>query len=314
MTHSSQAGQQDPMQIGGAPLVTLRCPAPGRSAEPRFVAADVLPGRGMMLLQARAMVPSMGEVDVLASRTPERAREAMDGSAADFNGNASFAFGAANLAPFANRIRGSYDARSRTIETEIGAGPTRTRVRLPANGGGKAAGAEQYAIHGLILARPFADVERETRTGSDRVRGVLHGGDFDGQWVSATDLAVEITLRPDTLTLAMTATNVGTRPAPIGLGWHPYFSIPSGRREQARLHLPVRRRVVVNDYDEVLPTGELVPVSGTPYDYAVPGGALLGSGYLDDCFVGLEKGSGGVDMRRGSTNSTIRPRLCSYRG
>ena len=28
------------------------------------------------------------------------------------------------------------------------------------------------------------------------------------------------------------------RSEPMGIGWHPYFALPSGRRDQARLHLP----------------------------------------------------------------------------
>jgi hypothetical protein len=46
---------------------------------------------------------------------------------------------------------------------------------------------------------------------------------------------------------------------------------------------------VVNDYDEVLPTGEVEPVAGTPYDFSMPGGRALGDLYLDDCFVDLER-------------------------
>jgi galactose mutarotase-like enzyme len=45
----------------------------------------------------------------------------------------------------------------------------------------------------------------------------------------------------------------------------------------------------VNNYDEVLPTGEVVMVAGTPYDFNAPEGASLGDTYLDDCFVELQK-------------------------
>jgi galactose mutarotase-like enzyme len=43
----------------------------------------------------------------------------------------------------------------------------------------------------------------------------------------------------------------------------------------------------------VLPTGEVVPVAGTPYDFRVPGGVALGERFLDDCFVGLDRTSAG---------------------
>jgi galactose mutarotase-like enzyme len=47
----------------------------------------------------------------------------------------------------------------------------------------------------------------------------------------------------------------------------------------------------VNNYDEVLPTGAIVPVRA-PYDFSAPEGAELGGLYLDDCFVDLEKHDG----------------------
>jgi aldose 1-epimerase len=47
--------------------------------------------------------------------------------------------------------------------------------------------------------------------------------------------------------------------------------------------------VLVNDYDEVLPTGEVLHVAGTAYDFSSPGGKPLGDLYLDDCFVDLER-------------------------
>jgi len=53
------------------------------------------------------------------------------------------------------------------------------------------------------------------------------------------------------------------------------------------LHLPARRRTVVDD--QVLPTGEIVPVRGTPYDFSPPGGRALGGLSLDDCFLDLER-------------------------
>jgi galactose mutarotase-like enzyme len=101
-------------------------------------------------------------------------------------------------------------------------------------------------------------------------------------------------LRADSFTLRVTARNVGGEVLPMGIGWHPYFNVPSGRRQQARLHLPARSRTLVNDYDEVLPTGEVVPVAGTPYDFSAPGGRAAGDLYLDDCFVDLETSAGEV--------------------
>jgi galactose mutarotase-like enzyme len=207
----------------------------------------------------------------------------------DLTGNKLFSFGGAILLPYANRIRGTLSSDKKSIETKI-LGKT---VRLPANGGGKEVGAEQYAIHGLILNSPVSQVHKSSNIHEDRVTSHLSAGDFGGHWLSATDVRFEVTLRRESFILSVTAKNVGKETLPIGIGWHPYFAIPSKQREQARLRLPARKRVVVNNYDEVLPTGELVPVSGTPYDFSMRGGNTVGEMFLDDCFVELEKTSVG---------------------
>jgi hypothetical protein len=49
----------------------------------------------------------------------------------------------------------------------------------------------------------------------------------------------------------------------------------------------------MNNHDEMLPTGELVPVAGTPFDFLVPGGRPLDDLYLDDCFVDLARSAAG---------------------
>jgi galactose mutarotase-like enzyme len=156
------------------------------------------------------------------------------------------------------------------------------------NWGGKRAGAERTAMHGLILDRKFDVTEERT----DALRGVLHAGDFGGRWPSSTDVMVRYRLGAAVLELTVEAANAGTDPLPIGIGWHPYFAIPSGDRRQARLTVPAARRAAVNNYDEVLPTGSLLPVAGTAYDFTSTEGRPLGDLSLDDCFVELTAVSG----------------------
>lgn len=140
-----------------------------------------------------------------------------------------------------------------------------------------------------LLAAPFRQVDRATTDEQDSVRGSFHAGDFEGRWLSATEVTCEVVLRSDAFTLAVTARNVGDELLPMGIGWHPYFALPSGRRTQARLHVPARRRLLVHDYDEVIPTSEVAAVAGTPYDFTAPEGRALGDLFLDDCFVDLDR-------------------------
>lgn len=296
--------------IGGAPVVRLR--AEGGGEAPGFISADVAPGRGMLLLQARARFPGLGEIDLLATPPLGEAARLLDGGQGDAFGNAAFGLGAAVLLPYANRIRGRVLDGLPEIETLV-LGRT---VRLPRNWGGKAAGAEQYAMHGLVLDRAMDRLERATAEGRDALLGTLQAGGFGGRWPGSLDLAFELALEPTALSLTIEARNVGSAPTAVGIGWHPWFALPSGDRSQARLRLPATARAVVNDYDEVLPTGDVVAVAGTPYDFSASAGRTLGSLYLDDCFTGLVARDGrataeiadpasGVGIRIGAASPSV---------
>jgi galactose mutarotase-like enzyme len=82
----------------------------------------------------------------------------------------------------------------------------------------------------------------------------------------------------------------------MAIGWHPYFAIPSGDRTQARLHIPAAKLAEVNNYDDVFPTGKLVPVAGTKYDFNAPDGRPLDGDFLDDNFSQLNRTDGAVDV------------------
>jgi aldose 1-epimerase len=271
--------------IGGEPVVTLEVTKPTDPNVFAFTSAQVLPGRGMNTFQIRAQVPGKGEVNVLDAPSPEEAARVMNGGPEDMIGNKSFSVGGALLVPYANRITGKLSADGKTIETTI-LGKT---ITLPANWGGKKPGARKYAMHGLILDAKMQDVKEESAAGESSVSATLHAGDFGGHWPSKTDLRTKVTLRNNAFELQVTATNVGNEPLPMGIGWHPYFSLPSGDRRQARLHLPALKRAPANNYDEVLPTGQIVPVAGTEFDFSAPGGRALGSLFLDDNFVDIQK-------------------------
>lgn len=266
--------QNDLPDIGGAPVVRLT--ASGDGDGPRFISATVAPGRGMLLLQARVWLPGRGEVDLLASPPLDQVAASMGGPD-DFAGNVSFSFGGAILLPYANRIRGRA-VENRQIETQV-LGKT---VRLPMNWGGKARGAEPYAMHGLMLEMPF----EITDSASDRIVGSLHAGHFDGRWLSSSDITVDYRLSATSLDLVVEVTNAGREPLPVGIGWHPWFNLPSGDRAQALLSVPAKSRTAVNNYDEVLPTGQFLMLAGTPYDFSKA--RPLKDLYLDDCFTDLE--------------------------
>lgn len=273
-----------PIEVGGMKAVTLTRPTPSGGNQPRFVGADILPGRGMNIYQIRAYIPGKGVIDLIESPPIEEGQKLLNGGSGDEFGNQSFKIGGAILVPFANRIRGKLSPDGKTLATEINGKP----IALPANWKGQKAGAEVHAIHGLILHRAMDAVTTPTAN-EQVVTGTLNAGNFEGHWVSNTQLVIASTLQPESFGFTVTAKNIGNEDLPMGIGWHPYFRLPSGNREQARLFVPARQRVLVDNYDNVFPTGKVENVAGTPYDFSKPGGSALGKLFLDDCFIDVQR-------------------------
>ncbi len=281
-------------QINGEDVVKLERKTTEDGKQPEFLTATVVPGRGMNLLQITANIPGRGKTDIFFAPSLDDVKSKLTGSGeADKDGNASFSFGGAFLVPYPNRIRGKLSDDKQTITTSWH-GKTLT---LPANWAGKKAGAEPHAMHGLILDSKTDDVKVADSADGQTVTGTMHAGDFGGHWLSQTDLHFTIELAGKDVTATITAKNVGDQPEPMAIGWHPYFAIPSGDRSQARLHVPAAQMAVVNNYDDVFPTGKLKPVKGTPYDYNAPDGKALDGSFLDDNFSKLTRTDGAVDVQ-----------------
>jgi aldose 1-epimerase len=275
-----------PSEINGQKIVVLKRNATSGGTKPEFISATILPGRGMNLLQITANIPGKGVIDVLATPPLDQVAKALSN---DKFGNMSFStFGGAFLVPYANRIRGTLSQDGQSITTEWHG----KKLVLPANWGGKNPGAERHSIHGLILTRKADELE-VSKDGSS-VTATIHAGNFGGHWLSSTDLVIHITLHEDSVDSTITAKNVGNEAEPIGIGWHPYFTIPSGERNQVRLHIPATRHVETNNLDDVFPTGNITAVKGTRYDFTAPEGKLIGNELYDESFSGLMRSNGKV--------------------
>jgi galactose mutarotase-like enzyme len=279
------------LQINGQQVIRLERKPTANATTPEFLSATILPGRGMNLFQITARLPGKGVVNVLASPSLEEAALKLNGGTDDVHGVQSFAFGGAFLVPYPNRIRGKLSPDGKNIVTEWNG---KTLV-LPAVWKGKTNPiAELHAIHGLILDRKTDVLKVKTIPDGQTVTGVIHAGDFDGYWPSKTDLNITITLTGTAVEATITAKNIGNEIEPMAIGWHPYFAIPSGDRKQARLYIPASRLAEVNNYDDVFPTGKLLPVKGTKYDFSSSAGSPLGDIFLDDNFSQLNRTGGQV--------------------
>ncbi len=278
-------------EIGGEKLVTLSRTAVSKT-RPEFTSVTLAPGRGMEILYIKANFPGKGEMNVLASPDLDTAKKMLDEQDTAF-GDLGYRLGAAFLCPYPNRIRGKLSADGKTLTTEWD-GHT---ITLPANNIGKLPGAERHAMHGLILKAHTDEVHVTKMPGGEQVSGVIHAGDFGGHWLSKTDLVVTITLTAEAVDASIVAHNVGTADEPMAIGWHPYFNLPSGNREQVKIHIPGSEMAQVDNYDNVFPTGKLKPVNGTQYDLQAPDGVALAKNFYDDNWSHLAWKNGVVTVK-----------------
>jgi len=273
-------------EIGGQKVIVLTRAAVS-TTQPEFTSITLAPGRGMEILQITANLPGKGNVDVLASPDFAGAKKMLDEDDDDF-GDLGYRLGAAFLAPYPNRIRGKLSADGKTLTTEW-QGHT---ITLPANNSGRLPTAERHAMHGLILKAKTDDISVDKVKGGEEVSGIIHAGDFGGHWLSKSQFVITIRLTADAVDVIVVAGNVGSEAEPMAIGWHPYFNLPSGDRAQARVLIPGAKVAEVDNYDNVFPTGKLLPVKGTKFDLTYVSGTALGTNYYDDNWSYLTWGKG----------------------
>jgi aldose 1-epimerase len=138
------------------------------------------------------------------------------------------------------------------------------------------------AIHGLV--RWSAWTMRELEPGRAVVEHVLHprpGYPF------SLAVSIEYALSDAGLSVATTATNVGSEPCPYGCGAHPYLTL--GTPAVDTVVLTASARAVLPSDERGLPMRRLA-VEGTEYDFTRP--RAIGATRLDHCFTELERDGG----------------------
>ena len=172
----------------------------------------------------------------------------------------------ASLVPWPNRIR---DGRYR-----FGGADHQLPLTEPAR---------SNASHGLLRWSPWQVVEHA----ADRLTAGATVHPQPG-YPYAVSVVTTWTVGPNGLVVDQTATNVGTDPAPFGLGMHPYLIVDGDPEPGWTLKLPASHRLVTDERG--LPS-ERVPVEGTEYDFRTP--RLARGTSLDTPFTGLGRGDDG---------------------
>jgi aldose 1-epimerase len=104
------------------------------------------------------------------------------------------------------------------------------------------------------------------------------------------ELELEYELSDAGLRVTMRTENAGRRPAPYGAGMHPYVRAELGGIAATTLRLPAEQWLEADERQ--VPTGRLLSVAGTPYDFREP--RALGRTPIDTAFTGLARDADGV--------------------
>ncbi|MDR3707365.1 MAG: hypothetical protein P4L33_03620 [Capsulimonadaceae bacterium] len=104
------------------------------------------------------------------------------------------------------------------------------------------------------------------------------------------------------LAVTTTVTNAGTGPAPVGVGFHPYYTVGSDLINADTLHVPFTKMIEFGEY--FLPTGRILDVAGTPLDFTSP--RVIGDVIVNACYLAPRRDADGMARVRLSQPATGR--------
>ena len=159
------------------------------------------------------------------------------------------------------------------------------------------------AIHGFVRALPWtvqqiASAEVAFEVQLDAASYGPRGYPFS--------LAVRVGYRVDTqgLSCAFSVQNVGRAAAPVGVGFHPYFTVGTPQVDLAEAKIPATGYLEFNE--RLVPTGRVLDARGTEWDFRQY--RAVGSRRFNHCYLGLERGPDGLataSLRHPATGATI---------
>jgi aldose 1-epimerase len=150
------------------------------------------------------------------------------------------------------------------------------------------------AIHGFLRGVEWEVAEES----SDRVRFQrgIRPDEFPG-YPFALHVELDYALGPGGLRCGFRIRNEGRARAPVGAGFHPYFTVGTEHVDEAWLGFTAKE--VLEFGPGLLPTGRVLAVPGTPFDFSRP--RAVGSTRFNHCFGGIERDAAGWARVRLST-------------
>lgn len=145
------------------------------------------------------------------------------------------------------------------------------------------------AIHGFVRTLPWQVVRAEPDCVVFDVR--LEAVEY-GRNGYPFSLAIRVTYGLDAkgLSCSFDVRNSGTRPAPVGVGFHPYFTVGTMMIDEAEARIPASGFLEFND--RLAPTGKVLAASGTEWDCRDY--RRIGSKKFNHCYVQLDRDAEGM--------------------
>lgn len=145
------------------------------------------------------------------------------------------------------------------------------------------------AIHGLVRSLPWHIREVLTNKVTCEVR--LDAETYAARgYPFSLDIAVTYELDTPGLSCAFIVRNVGDRAAPLGVGFHPYFTVGTSLIDEAEVQIPANGYLEFNE--QLAPTGTILDVKGTCWDYRRF--RTIGGQRFNHCYVHLERDAEGL--------------------
>jgi aldose 1-epimerase len=190
------------------------------------------------------------------------------------------------LIPFPGRVaegRYSFDGQSYQLERNDKEGPN--------------------AIHGFVRSLPWK--VREVHPARVTLDIALDAENF-GRKGYPFSLCISLTYELDEkgLSCSFAVQNAGRQAAPVGVGFHPYFTVGTALVDEADAIIPGAGYLEFND--RLVPTGRVLDVMDTEWDYREH--RNIGARRFNHCYVKLERDGEGLataSLRQAGNGRTI---------
>jgi len=145
------------------------------------------------------------------------------------------------------------------------------------------------AIHGFVRTMPWKTARADANCASFDIRLDAESYGRRGYPFSLS-LRVTYVLDIRGLSCSFSVQNVGGQVAPVGIGFHPYFTVGTACVDEAEARIPAAGCLEFNE--RLAPTGNILAVAGTDWDYRDY--RRIGNHRFNHCYVQLERDAEGM--------------------